>query len=179
MGDTGTPVIVESLTAERLVDVYEIDMQEHGDLVYRVVDGYLQADVEDWNRPPRTREAWNRHIEEWTQILEEGGQAWGAYTAHHRILGIIILRHPLTDDMDQVAALFVSRGSRRTGIARQLLHHLIVTASALAVRRLYVSATPSPSAVGFYRSQGFVLADTVHPELFAREPDDIHMILEL
>ena len=45
--------------------------------------------------------------------------------------------------------------------------------------QLYVSAVPSESAVGFYRSQGFRLADEVHPDLYELEPDDIHMIKEL
>ena len=179
MGDTGDPITVQSLTVDRLSDVYAIDMQEHGDILYRVADGRLQADVKQWSRPPRTRAAWNRHVEEWTQILRDGGAAWGAYDAQHRMVGIIVLRHHLTDEMDQLAALFVSRDHRRTGIARQLVHHLLMLARAAGARRLYVSATPSRSAIGFYRSQGFVLADKVHPELFAREPEDIHMVLDL
>jgi hypothetical protein len=46
-------------------------------------------------------------------------------------------------------------------------------------RRVYVSATPSGSAVGFYRSQGFALTRDPVPELLALEPEDIHMIKEL
>ena len=44
---------------------------------------------------------------------------------------------------------------------------------------LYVSATPSESAVGFYRRAGFKPTDTPHPDLLAEEPEDIHMILAL
>jgi hypothetical protein len=44
---------------------------------------------------------------------------------------------------------------------------------------LYVSATPSESALGFYRSLGARLADPVDPDLFAREPEDVHLVLEL
>ena len=95
------------------------------------------------------------------------------------MVGIIVLRPRLTDEMAQLAALFVSRDYRRTGIATQLTHHLIRMARASGARRLYVSATPSRSAVGFYQSQGFGLVDRVHPDLFAREPEDIHMVLEL
>ena len=38
---------------------------------------------------------------------------------------------------------------------------------------------PSESAVGFYLRQGFKPTEDVHPELFAREPEDIRMILGL
>jgi len=46
-------------------------------------------------------------------------------------------------------------------------------------RRMYVSSTPSSSAVGFYIAQGFKLAEEVDAELYALEPEDIHLILEL
>lgn len=46
-------------------------------------------------------------------------------------------------------------------------------------RRMYVSSTPSSSAVGFYIAQGCKLAEEVDPELYALEPDDIHLILDL
>lgn len=44
---------------------------------------------------------------------------------------------------------------------------------------LYVSATPSESAVGFYRSMGFAPTTEPDPRLFALEPKDIHMIMAL
>ena len=46
-------------------------------------------------------------------------------------------------------------------------------------QQLYVSATPTASAVGFYLSRGCRLADPVHPVLFDLEPDDIHLVAEL
>jgi len=44
---------------------------------------------------------------------------------------------------------------------------------------MYVSATPTGSAVGFYLSRGCELADPPHAELFALEPEDIHLVCEL
>jgi hypothetical protein len=44
---------------------------------------------------------------------------------------------------------------------------------------IYVSATPSESAVGFYLSMGCVLASTPHPELHAQEPEDIPLVRSL
>jgi hypothetical protein len=43
-------------------------------------------------------------------------------------------------------------------------------------KRMYVSAVPSESAVGFYLSQGFEPTDTPIPALFELEPQDIHMV---
>jgi hypothetical protein len=44
---------------------------------------------------------------------------------------------------------------------------------------IYVSATPTASAVGFYLRQGCRLAHPVHPDLFAAEPEDIHLVRSL
>jgi hypothetical protein len=41
---------------------------------------------------------------------------------------------------------------------------------------MYVSAVPGGSAVGFYLSRGCELADRPHPDLFRREPEDIHLV---
>jgi hypothetical protein len=49
----------------------------------------------------------------------------------------------------------------------------------LGSKRIYVSAVPSESAVGFYKSFGFDLVAEPLSELYELEPDDIHMILEL
>jgi hypothetical protein len=45
-------------------------------------------------------------------------------------------------------------------------------------RAIYVSSVPSDSAVGFYLSRGFRPTDPL-PDLLAKEPDDIHMVLSL
>ena len=45
--------------------------------------------------------------------------------------------------------------------------------------QMYVSATPTRSAVGFYLSRGCRLAQPVHARLFEEEPEDIHLILDL
>ena len=179
VSDADTVVAVRSIGVDSLSAIYALDVREQGDFVYHVVDGHLRAIAEQWNRPSRTRESWDRRIAEWTQMLQAGGSAWGAYDAEDRLVGIIVLRLHLTESMAQLAALFVARDSRRTGIASRLLRELTAAARASGARQLYVSATPSRSAVGFYRSHGFRLADQVHPELFAQEPDDIHMILDL
>jgi hypothetical protein len=42
-----------------------------------------------------------------------------------------------------------------------------------------VSSIPTKNSVDFYRSQGFALTPEPHPELFALEPEDIHMVCRL
>jgi ribosomal protein S18 acetylase RimI-like enzyme len=75
--------------------------------------------------------------------------------------------------------LHVSRPHRRRGAATALWGEATSLARAAGRSQLYVSATPTGSAVGFYLRQGCRLADPVHPALWAAEPDDIHLVCSL
>ena len=55
----------------------------------------------------------------------------------------------------------------------------IARARALGARRLYVSATPSENTVGFYLRRGCRLAAEIDEALFALEPEDNHLELDL
>jgi GNAT superfamily N-acetyltransferase len=95
------------------------------------------------------------------------------------LVGLAVYRPRLTDQLAQLAALFVSRSHRRQGIAARLTAEACRQAQSDGHAGIYVSAIPSESAVGFYRGQGFVPTLDVHPELYKLEPEDIHMVKEL
>lgn len=153
--------------------ILEVDVSEHGELIYLWQDGELVTQPLVWDRPPRTAETWQ---ENWASVLPlPGVKAWGAFEGVVMV-GIIVYRPFLTEDMAQLDALFVDKNHRQQGIAAQLTKLLEEQAIADGHKRLYVSATESQSAVGFYTSQGFVPTLDVHPELYALEPNDIHMI---
>jgi GNAT superfamily N-acetyltransferase len=81
--------------------------------------------------------------------------------------------------MAQLVALFVSKRYRRQGVAARLVQEVIRLVRQSGALELYVSATPSKSAIGFYTAQRFQLAERVHSELFVLEPEDIHMVKAL
>jgi GNAT superfamily N-acetyltransferase len=112
------------------------------------------------------------------ELLELDGTAIGAFDGD-RLAGIAIYRPRLTETMGQLGLLHVSSSHRRQGIASCLFAEVLSLAHRDGAAALYVSATPSESAVGFYMSKGFLPTDTPHPELLAEEPEDIHMILQL
>ena len=58
-------------------------------------------------------------------------------------------------------------------------HALVAMNSDAGAATVSVSALPSGSAVGFSLPRGCRLADPPHPELFAPEPDDIHLVCDL
>lgn len=110
--------------------------------------------------------------------LVRGGLLLGAFAAA-QLAGIALLQPQLMADTAQLAYLHVSRGYRRRGIASTLVNRLFAEARRRGARQIYVSATNSQSAVGFYLRHGFKPVAEPHPELYALEPEDIHMLRQL
>jgi len=110
--------------------------------------------------------------------VTNGATAIGAFDGE-RLAGIAIYRPRLTETMGQLELLHVGCQYRRQGTASRLFEDVLSLAKADGATHLYVSATPSGSAVGFYTSRGFKPTDTPDPDLLAEEPEDIHMILEI
>lgn len=75
--------------------------------------------------------------------------------------------------------LYTSRLYRGKHIGIQLLDIIKKIALDFGAQKLYISATPTKYTVDFYLSQGAGLTTEVDEELFALEPDDIHLELVL
>jgi len=171
-------VSIRQMSPEELTWVEEIDVSESGYLVYYYREGKIATKREARHRGPRNAEAWGSYIERWKATLERAGVALGAFDGK-RLVGIAVLEYHLTESMAHLVALFVSKDFRRQGVAARLTQEIMRLAKAQGADQLYVSATPSESAIGFYLSQGFALAKQVHKELYALEPEDIHLMRQL
>ena len=162
--------------------VGDIDRTEIIRIGHRVEDGRLIRMAVVWDSSPWAEEGEVHSIPHMIHFLEDvlshEGVILGAFDAN-RLVGIAAFRPRLTEVVGQLAFLHVSNGYRRQGIAARLCDQVDELARQSGAQELYVSATPSESAVGFYTSRGFALTPTPHPELFKLEPEDIHMIKRL
>ena len=172
-------IVIRELPAGELDRIAEIDRSEHVTVLYHHQKGELVAEDVDLAVPAWYAEgdeySVQSKLKHWRPIVDEGGVLLGAIDGE-RLAGFAILRYRLDEGMAQLAVLHVSRPYRRQGIASLLTDEVCRLARADGAQSLYVSATPSNSAVGFYTNLGFTLVDQPHPELFALEPEDIHMI---
>ena len=78
-------------------------------------------------------------------------------------------------DQLQLKFLHVGRPYRRTGLGRTLFERAAQRAREMGAKKLYISATPSENTIGFYMRLGCTLASEIDAELFALEPEDIHL----
>lgn len=176
-------IAIRHMPASELDRIGEIDRSEHltreysyrsGSLEWREVD----VAVPTWLRSGDREHSVRRNVNAWRPILEQGGTLVGAFDGE-TLAGIAIYRPHLEEGVADLAVLHVSRSYRRKGIASQLVEEVARLSRADGARRLYVSATPSDSAVGFYRSRGFEPTNEPNQAMLALEPDDIHMIRDL
>ena len=142
-----------------------------------LIEMSVRWDDEGW-REGEGEHSYGQMIRGARALLDLGGTAFGAFDGD-RLIGIAIYRPRLTETVGQFGLLHVSDGYRRRGIASRLFQKVLALARADGATHLYVSATPSGSAVGFYLSAGFTPTADPDPQLLREEPDDIHMIVRL
>ena len=171
---------IRQLSSDEIRLVGDIDRSEHVTALYTVEDQQLVHRTVDIDVPPWIRDDTGDHgvgglIEHFRPILESGASLLGAFD-REEFLGLAIVDASFEPPMAWLALLHVSKHHRRRGVASALwtaAKHVAVEAGA---NSMYVSATPSDSAVGFYLSRGCSLADPPHPTLLAEEPEDIHFL---
>jgi len=160
--------------------IAQIDRSERVDVEYIVSDGELVSRPVDWDIPTWQPTGSGEHsvsgeIALWEPIVDGGASLIGAFNGH-TLLGLAIVDGSFEPGMAWLAFLHVSRPHRRTGVASALWAECELLAAAAGASSMYVSAIPSGSAVDFYLSRGCELANPPHPDLFSKEPEDIHLL---
>jgi N-acetylglutamate synthase-like GNAT family acetyltransferase len=167
--------------------VASIDRSEHVEVQYRVEDGRLveapvpasMADIPPWDPDGSGENSVASHTAFSASVIARGATLFGAFDDDGELMGLASVHPTFGPGLAWLATLHVSRAHRRRGAASALWDACVALACAAGARSLYVSATPTGSAVGFYLGRGCQLADPVHPELFADEPEDIHLVCPL
>ena len=159
---------------------------------YGVVDGRLtqqpvtMSEVPAWDPTGSGPHSVTAHVDFCKALIADGGVLLGAFGDgdgdggdEERFAGLAVVNTSFEPGLAWLSFLHVSRPHRRRGAARALWSAAVDLALGAGASAIYVSATPTGSAVGFYLAPGCRLADPVHPALFAEEPDDIHLVRQL
>ncbi len=174
-------IAFRELKLEDLPAMVEIDRAETIDAIYTVTDGQLvlhekQIDVHGWY--PSEVPA---HVEHLASFIQAGGAAFGAFDGE-RLVGIGGLNiGPIGGDTSvmQLEPLHVSSGYRGRGIGRRLVELVADRARSLGGRALYISSISTRNSVDAYLRLGATVLENPDPVLFAKEPEDIHLLLWL
>jgi ribosomal protein S18 acetylase RimI-like enzyme len=175
--DGEVAITIRRLSEHDLHLAQGIDVSEDGQSLYHYRNGALTPEPREWHRPAWDARQWEDNITTWARV-HRWDVVLGAFDGA-TLVGMASLRYRLTETVAQLVSLHVSRAYRRHGVATRLVHELVRLARQRQARELYVSAAPTPSAIGFYTRHGFAPTARVNQRLYDLEPDDIHMTLTL
>jgi predicted N-acetyltransferase YhbS len=157
--------------------VWTIDRREHIANIYRFIDGELRlealnVDVPGW--PPDEIPKQTRRLHE---MSDHGGRFFAAFDGD-QIAGVSVLDTLPRGERGRLLELgfmHVGRAYRDQGLGARLFEQARAAARELGAHGLYISATPSEHTIHFYRARGATVLAVPDPELFALEPEDIHL----
>lgn len=164
--------------------VASIDRSERVEVEYEVASGVLRqravtmVDVPPWDTEGDGPFSVAHYVGAVTELVQGGGVLLGAFD-DDAVLGLSVVDPVFEPPMAWLAFLHVSAPARRRGVATALWAAAAELARGAGAETMYVSATPTGSAVGFYLRQGCRLAEPAHRALWAQEPEDIHLICPL
>jgi len=164
--------------ANRLSD---IDRSELIERMYAATDGALSSTSVRIESPAWDERTTREMIERFAGELLAGGTAFGCFDGE-RLVGFGVLSGAFRGEARErlaVDLMYVSRSHRRRGIGTRILRELAAVAADRGAKELYISSTETESAVNFYRNNGGEVTRNVDPELFEKEPNDIHMVMKL
>jgi predicted N-acetyltransferase YhbS len=168
---------IRLLQRDEIPLIWQIDRREVIDNVYYLRQGKLVLEPEHYDMqgwPPGEAEAYTPIL---LDCYERGGFFWGAFE-EDILVGVSVLENKFIgsqQDTLQLKFLHVNRDLRGQGLGTKLFHVAAEKARELGARKLYISATPSEHTVNYYVQLGCILATELDPELFALEPEDIHL----
>lgn len=169
---------IRQLTRNEIPQVWGIDRTELIEKLYVLKEGKLllskqRFDMKGWPEG---------EPEHYTPVLLEsfdrGAPFWGVFE-HDRLVAAASVdpkKRGKNGSLLQLSFLHVSHPQRGQGLARILFDYCVEYAKENGADGLYISSTPSENSVNFYQHLGCRLIDIPDPELYEREPEDIHMV---
>lgn len=175
-------VRIEELALADLDRIGEIDRSEKARFVHVPEQGELRRVEVDLAIPNWDIEALERAKNRLAPKLAVGGVLLAAFDGD-RLAGVAVLGGELIgarSNQLEMAFLYVSAGHRRRGIARGLMDEVCRRARERGAEQLYIAASDTELAIGFYLGYGCRPAEDVdHAVAAETEPTDIHLTLDL
>ncbi len=174
-------MIYKALRRGEVEQVWSIDRREVVENVYFLQDGRLMLrpdyfDIQGW--PPGESELYTPIL---LDCFERDGWFQGVFD-DGRLVATAILESKFIGrrkDQLQLKFLHVSRDYRGHGLGQRLFDLAGAEARRRGANQMYVSATSSQHTIDFYLRMGCTVASQPDPDLFALEPEDIHLVCDV
>jgi GNAT superfamily N-acetyltransferase len=171
-------MMMRPLMRDEIETIWTIDRSEVHHQIYQMRDGQLvltPAYFESHGWAPGQSE---QDTPKLYACFDRGGAFVGMFD-DRKLVGIAVVDTiPLgaVGDQLQLKYLYVSHSYRQHGVGTRLFREAGAIARARGATWLYISATPTENTIQFYQRCGAVVTPTPDPELYALEPEDIHLV---
>lgn len=170
-------VTLRTLARGEIALIWTIDRREVIENIYRLEAGELRLESHNFDVPGWPPDKALTTTPLLNESFDRGAKFFGAFDAG-ALVGVAVVdtlwRGPRRDLL-QLELLHVSRDYRARGVGSRLFEQARDFARARGARGLYISATPTENTIRFYQRRGSMLLETPDPELYALEPEDIHL----
>jgi predicted N-acetyltransferase YhbS len=170
-------IIGRELRREEIDQIWTIDRSEVIDRVYRFRNGEPTLEPEHYDMTGWPTGAAEKRTPILVDCLYRGGWMYGLFD-QEKLIGFSVLESKFigrAKDQLQLKSLHVSRPYRKHGLGRRLFESTMIEARARGAKRLYISAMYSENTINFYLRLGCVVTREIDANLFALEPEDIHL----
>jgi len=168
---------IRALERHEVAGVWTIDRSETIESQYVVRNGRLERtpchfELRGW--PAGETEIDTPRL---LACFDRGGASFGAFDRGGMIGAAFLdtIGRGERKDLRQLLFLHVGRRARGQGLGTDLFRRCRHAAREAGARGLYISATATENTVAFYLRRGCRLVEHPDPELFALEPEDIHL----
>ncbi len=170
-------LIARALARDEVTRIWGIDRREVIDNIYYFEHGRLvlkpeHYDMQGW--PPGESALYTPIL---MDCFDRGGWFHGLFDEQH-LVAVAVLESKFIGthkDLLQLKMLHVSSAYRGRGLGRELFELSRAEARRRGAKGMYISATPSEHTINFYMRLGCTITPCPDPELFALEPEDIHL----
>lgn len=170
-------LITRELKRDEIAQIWQIDRREVIEKVYSLENGALRLKPEHFDMQGWSPDKADLYTPLLYECFDRGGWFCGAFEGG-MLIGVAILDSKFIGkghDQLQLKFLHISRDYRKKGLGKKLFELASAKARDWGARQMYISATPSENTVNFYMQLGAVVTGEPDPELFALEPEDIHL----
>jgi predicted N-acetyltransferase YhbS len=157
--------------------IWTIDRRETIERIYRLEAGKLRLEPVNAEHPGWRPDQVRTSTPGLYESFDRGAIFFAAFDGSSLVGNAVLdtLWLGPRGDLLQLKRFHVSRDYRAQGVGSRLFEQARAAARTRGARGMYISSAPTENTVRFYQRRGAVFLETPDPELFAFEPEDIHL----
>ncbi len=174
-------IFLRKLEKQELYRISEIDRSEEIFGIYKFRNNQLKLVQHRESVSGFESDELKAIINRQIKLIENGGNVFGAFDKGKlvAISSVEYKKRGIMKNYCKMDILYVSNSYQGKGVASQLVNVCKQAAKNFGADKLYISATPTKNTVDFYLKRGAVLVKELDQDLYAEEPDDIHLELKV